>query len=204
MKEFGSAASLQSGNPQDVVLGIDQSLTGFGLTVLSTTTDDFVTWVYKSPYRGVDRLADIQDWILDRIDLFIPRGAVTDAAMESGVLMSNSALVLGELSATVKLTLRDHPMLANEARYPLQVPPTSLKKFVTGRGNANKQEVVLAAYKHWGAEFTDDNAADSYSLARLVRGGHILSYQKETHSKLTSDPKYRDPSHHGLYGSTHE
>lgn len=174
---------------QDIVIGIDQSLTGFGMAAVSRTNDDYIAWVYKSPHRGVDRLLDIQRWMGERLDDLSARDhTLVDIAMESGVVMSNSALVLGELSATVKL------FLAGIGIRPLQVPPTSLKKFVTGKGNANKQEVVLAAYKTWGVEMNDDNAADAYCLARLVRAGHALKYQREVYEKLTTDPKFRDAS----------
>ena len=45
----------------DVTIGIDQSLTGFSLTVLSVSDpSQHLTWVYKSPYFGIERLVDIR------------------------------------------------------------------------------------------------------------------------------------------------
>ena len=116
-----------------------------------------------------------------------------DIAMEGTVLASQSALVLGELAATVKLSLwdlfEDSP---NElCRTPLQIPPMTLKKYAAGKGNAKKQEMLLQIYKRWGIEFNDDNAADSYALARLAAG----SAQGEIESAIVEqikDPKYRD------------
>lgn len=178
---------------QTIVMGIDQSLTGFGLCLLSRSGDAHMTWVYKSPERGVDRLIDIQNWMADRFDEAASRDLlIVDSAMESGVQMSNSALVLGELSAAVKLLLVSSAGLGIMARRPLQVPPTSLKKFTTGKGNANKEAMVLSAYKHWGIDMNDNNAVDAYCLARLAAGGHSLTYQRETYDKLASDPKFRD------------
>lgn len=187
MKTFDGG--LLKAQNHDVVFGIDQSLTGFGLAAISTTSDDYIAWVYKSSYRGVDRLLDIQQWLDFRLSDVLARDhEIIDFAMESGVVMSNSALVLGELSAAVKLFLAD----SYKPFRPLQVPPTSLKKFVTGKGNAGKEEVVLGAYKHWGVEFTDNNACDAYCLARLIRGNHAHKYQQEVYDKLTADPKFRD------------
>ena len=48
------------------------------------------------------------------------------------------------------------------------IPPTELKKFVTGKGNAKKDLMLLNVYKKWGVEFADDNLADAYSLARMA------------------------------------
>ena len=51
--------------------------------------------------------------------------------------------------------------------------------------------VLLYVYKKWDAEFNDDNAADSYALARLVSGSHNTAYEKEVYDKL-QDPKFRE------------
>ena len=50
----------------------------------------------------------------------------------------------------------------------------------TGKGQGvSKSQMLLNVYKKWGVEFTDDNAADSYSLAKLVSGKFALAYEKE-------------------------
>ena len=42
------------------------------------------------------------------------------------------------------------------------VAPTEVKKFATGKGNANKEQMIAAAKKKWpGAEIQDDNTADA-------------------------------------------
>jgi crossover junction endodeoxyribonuclease RuvC len=48
------------------------------------------------------------------------------------------------------------------------IAPGTLKKFVTGKGNAKKEVMLLKTYKKWGVEFTDNNLCDAYSLARLA------------------------------------
>jgi crossover junction endodeoxyribonuclease RuvC len=181
----------------NVTIGIDQSLTGFALTVLSA--DDptkHLTWVYKSPYFGIERLVDIRQWLTDTlnyIEMEIEMNIV-DIAMEGTVLASQAALVLGELSATVRLAIYD--LFDDDGdcrRYPLKVPPMTLKKYAAGKGNAKKQEMLLQIYKRWGVEFNDDNAADSYALARLVGKFSINEVEKAVVVQM-SDPKYRDAS----------
>ena len=67
-----------------------------------------------------------------------------------------------------------------------------LKKYVTGKGQGvKKNQILLNVYKKWGVEFMDDNAADSYALARIAAGMADLSYEKEIITK-TLDPKYRE------------
>ena len=48
------------------------------------------------------------------------------------------------------------------------VSPSTLKKFVTGKGNCKKDLVLLKVFQKWGVEFSDNNLADAYSLARFA------------------------------------
>ena len=169
------------------VVGIDQSYTGFGLTFLSTEDDTYRTYVYKAPGSGVIRLNNIQEWLKARLGNF---SDIQDVGLETPVKMSHSALMSGELYGAVRLVL-----LKELGMFPLQVPPTSLKKFVTGKGTGiQKNEMLLQTYKQFSVEFSDDNAADSYGIARIVRGTWDHKYQEEIIKKL-DDPKFRDPSY---------
>jgi len=171
-------------------IGIDQSLTGFALTAIEMgNPSKYHTWVYKSPYFGIERLVDIRQFLFDHFDYLSENNGIDDIAMEGTVLASHSALVLGELSALVKLTVYDY--FDDGTRFPLMVPPMTLKKYAAGKGNAKKQEMLLQMYKRWGVEFNDDNAADSYALARLAAGIHQDKVE-ESVVKQMEDPKYRD------------
>jgi len=175
-----------------VSLGIDQSLTGFALTVLNTAdSTQFITWVYKSPYFGVERLADIRQWLVDHLDYCEEQWTISDIAMEGTVLASHAALVLGELSATVRLAIFDFFEEGDDRRFPLKIPPMTLKKYAAGKGNAKKQEMLLQIYKRWGIEFNDDNAADSYGLARLA-GKFLIDEVEKAVVEQIQDLKYRD------------
>jgi crossover junction endodeoxyribonuclease RuvC len=179
-----------------VTIGIDQSLTGFAFCAIDV--DDLskhMTWVYKSPYQGVERLVDIRQWLVDHLGYIEEQGhSIVDVAMEGTVLASHAALVLGELSATVRLALFDY---CNDCptQLPLKVPPMTLKKFASGKGNSKKQEMMLQIYKRWGVELTDDNAADAYSLARLAAGIYNNSGMGAIETAVIEqmkDLKYRD------------
>lgn len=166
-----------------VAIGIDQSYSGFAMTAIDND-DNYYTEVWKLEGNGVERLEHARRVMYAFMDRFL----VNKVALEGYAFGSQKANMAGELGGVVRLTLWDafsgyYP----EARYPLVVPPTSLKKYVTGKGQGvGKSQMILAVYKKWGAEFTDDNAADSYGLARLVRNKHDFEYEIEVYNKLTS------------------
>ena len=126
----------------------------------------------------------------DHLDYFEENNnEIMDIAMEGTVLASHAAIVLGELSATVRLAI--YEFFDDERRFPLKVPPMTLKKYAAGKGNAKKQEMLLQIYKRWGLEFLDDNAADAYALGRLVSKTAINDVEKAVVTQM-SDSKYRD------------
>jgi len=196
MKETSVPTKLFDGGLTDeqalVAVGIDQSLTGFALSAVSIAEPEkHITWVYKSPYFGIERLVDIRQWLIDTLDYVSENHGITDIAMEGSVLASHSALVLGELAAVVKMALYDYFGEDEMGRYPLKVPPMTLKKYASGKGNAKKHEMLMQIYKRWGIEFNDDNAADAYALGRLAGKTAIDEIEKAV-AKQIEDPIYRD------------
>jgi Holliday junction resolvasome RuvABC endonuclease subunit len=187
--------------PGKTAIGIDQSLTGFAMTALNIDRPEcYETWVYKSPYSGVRRLSDIRWWLMGKFDFLDTNGhRVVEVAMEGTVLASHSALKLGELAGLVKLSIWDYfdgnlnSVIPYEEglRRPLQIPPMTLKKYATGKGTAKKQEMLMQMYKRWGVEFNDDNAADSYALARLAAGIATDAVENAVVEQI-KDLKYRD------------
>jgi Holliday junction resolvasome RuvABC endonuclease subunit len=92
----------------------------------------------------------------------------------------NQREAMGELGGAARL------MLAELGWTTIIVPPTTLKKFVTGSGSAPKEQMILHVYKRWAYEAPDNNAADAFALMQLGityccwRGG-------ETSSKATAE-----------------
>lgn len=165
-----------------VAIGIDQSYSGFALTAIDND-DNYYTEVWKLDGTGVERLAQAQHIVHS----FTVHFKVTAIAIEGYAFGSQMANMLGELGGAVKLALREvyGPQFPN-CRYPLIVPPTSLKKYITGKGRVDKNQILLQVYKKWDVEFNNDNAADSYGLARIVRNKHDFEYEKEVYDKLVS------------------
>lgn len=72
------------------------------------------------------------------------------------------------------------------------VPPTTLKAFVTGKGVAPKERMMLEAFKRWGYSSTDNNDCDAYALMKLgleycawLEGGVHVKKTAELLRKLT-------------------
>ncbi len=61
-----------------------------------------------------------------------------------------------------------------------EVPPATLKLFITGKGNANKTIVITACVKHYGVEYKTDDAYDAYGLCRL--GACVLGWEPPTNA----------------------
>lgn len=164
----------------EVSMGIDQSYSGFAIALLSGSS--YRVEVYKSEKKGTDRLRDIQIYLEGVLQSYI----VKDVAMEGYAYGVQMAHMAGELGGMVKLTLLEYNI------YPLIVAPSMLKKYVTGKGTGiQKNQMLLNIYKKWGIEFTDDNAADAYALAKLASGASETAYEKEVLEKL-QDPKFRN------------
>jgi crossover junction endodeoxyribonuclease RuvC len=70
-----------------------------------------------------------------------------------------------------------------------EVPPSSVKKFATGKGNAKKDELVLPIYKRWGFEHNSDNVRDAFVLAQIARALNgqveLTKFQKEALNKIS-------------------
>lgn len=186
-KEFDGG--LFAADIKSVVIGIDQSYSGFAITAMHSP-DCYYTWVHKADGVGITRLQNIQSWMIETFEHIEWHVPIVDSSIEGYAFGAQMAHMAGELGATVKLTLVSH--FKNQAAYPLIVTPSMLKKYVTGKGTGvQKNQMLLHTYKTWGVEFSDDNACDSYGLAVIALHDPKYAYQKEVALKL-KDPKFRE------------
>jgi len=75
-----------------------------------------------------------------------------------------------------------HSLWSNNIRY-VDVPPSNVKKYATGRGNAPKPDIRMEVYKRFGVDYADDNACDAFVLAAMGLDalGHPLIAMPATH-----------------------
>jgi mannitol/fructose-specific phosphotransferase system IIA component (Ntr-type) len=130
-------------------------------------------------------------WLLKSYAVLNTTAVGNICAPKTHAFGTTMAHMLGELGAVVKLTCYEE-LDKFEGKYPYIIPPTTLKKYITGKGTGvQKNQILLNVYKKWGVEFNDDNAADSYALAMLAAGKGELAYEKEILEKIKG-PNFRE------------
>lgn len=136
------------------VAGLDLSMTGTG--VATSRAGQIDVSIIRPKSTGDRRLAQIAHRVLSRC-------AGAELVLIEGYLNhSHTAGITGMVHGAVRTAL-----IEAQIQY-ATFPPTSLKKFATGRGNATKTDMALAALKRGGVEFRDDNQCDAWWL--LVAG----------------------------------
>jgi len=188
-KLFGPGLDL---GVKNIAIGIDQSYSGFGITILNVDDkSQYGTLVFKAEQMHIDRLVWIQDKLNKVIKPLVANRDSITVAMEGYAFGTTMAHMLGELGAIVKLVCYNE-LDGFDGKYPYIIPPTTLKKYITGKGTGvQKNQILLAVYKKWGVEFNDDNAADSFALAMLAAGKGTLEYEKEILKKI-KEPNFRE------------
>ena len=146
------------------ILGLDVSATCTGATLVTVTGDviDDVSWAeFKAPkdMRGAERC----DWHLGKVMDFVPtRGA--DLVVIEGYGFSSHRIVP---QVEVGAVLRYFMWSTWEGCRIVEVPPTVLKKFVTGRGNAKKEQVAVGVFKRYAFEHHSQDVVEAFALAMM-------------------------------------
>lgn len=142
-----------------IVLGLDLSLVETGYVLLENGKIKEQKLIKskpngKLPTNELERLMKIRGQII------LPK---TDLAVIEGLaFMARNSVSLVQLSA-LNYMVREH-LYINRIPF-LIVAPSTLKKFVTGRGNAKKDEMLLETYKRFKESFNNDNLCDAFGLA---------------------------------------
>lgn len=100
------------------------------------------------------------EWDIWRVELVVIEGLAIHGP--------GGAMAAAQLMGALKLCL-----IEGGVAY-VEVPPATLKKFATGKGNATKTDMAIAALKRAGVEFADDNQCDAWWLRQA--GLHALGH----------------------------
>ena len=157
-------------------VGMDPSFNGFAIIVLDKDAN-----IIEQRLIASNTKAEIEDRLieLEAGYEFIPNiNCLHSVFLEGPAFLANGkfALQMGALHFMIRLMLK-----RKGVNYHV-IAPGTLKKFVTGKGNAKKDLILLKVYKKWGVEFENDNLADAYGLARMA----LEEYKDELHVTVVS------------------
>jgi len=163
------------------IIGIDASLTSTGVATLGNGP---TIMAIQSKLNGPARLIEIRDTIGKLI-----KGADLVLIEEYAYSKANKAHQIGELGGVLRVLF--HEMGVNW----IEVNPSMVKKYATGKGNATKEAIAVGVYKRWGREFAINDEADAFVLAMIgsvIAGSsfdNLTAFQREVIEQLRAGKK---------------
>lgn len=151
------------------ILGLDMSLNETGYCILSRDKSIIEKGVIKS--KKENRLEKMLD-IRGAVDKLIMEHNVSAVFMEDysyGSRNTKWTFSAGELGGLIKVYLYE-----SEIEYEL-VSPSMWKKYICGKGNLKKEQVLLQVYKKFNIEFKNNNECDAFCIAMF--GVDFLDYK---------------------------
>ena len=146
------------------ILGIDPSLTATGYIYLKDGKIEAQDLIKTKP-TGDDRKKELERLMIIA-DSFTINLKIDLAVIEGLAFMARNTSALVQLSGL--------SYLIRERLYDNGIPfvivaPTTLKKFITGKGNVKKDQIMLEVFKRYDVDLTDDNLCDAFGLAMIGR-----------------------------------
>ena len=150
-----------------IVCGIDLSLAKTGLVVLEEGGRVLSASLIKSkpcgdlPIDETRRIKKIIEDVFEKIDSILPDTDPTLIAIEGLAFMAQGTS-LTQLAAAHHLVR----FLCDEFGWPFVVIfPTTLKKFASGSGKTEKDQLSMIAYRDYSFEGGENNIVDAFFLA---------------------------------------
>ena len=172
------------------IIGYDQSLTSFGAACVSSDPDrpaELHRW-RPGTRRGHDRL----QWLLDRVE---DSAQDCDLAVLEGLAYGAKGSSLLDLAGL--LWAVRHRLWQLTVPYAL-VTPSSRMKYLTGKGQADKDTCLLAAVRRFsGIEIDGNDTADALTLAAMGAdwaGFPLVSMPEAHRAALTAKGKGGRPA----------
>ena len=154
-------AKLPLANANTLVIGLDLSLTGTGWATFNGKVTFGTLSPPKNKRTGMGRIS----WMLSRIFRVIEQHGTPKLVTMEGLAFASRDRNLERAGLAFlvryKLWKRGVPYVL--------VAPTSLKKFTSGSGKAEKSGMMLQVFKRWQIEPANDNEADAISLVQVAR-----------------------------------
>jgi len=144
-------------------IGLDLSLTGTGVVVIDTAgtiiSQDLIKTNSKQDME--ERFDDILNKIFDIIGKYPKEDIIIYMEGLSFGSSGQSMLELAGLHYIVR-----HMFWTHKYNFTV-IPPSKIKKFITGKGSCKKELILLYVFKKFGVTIEENNIADAYCLAQL-------------------------------------
>lgn len=154
------------------IIAIDPSLTGTAV-VAYAADGSLATRVFTSPpakgLARIDRFVRLTSGVCEFIAEHSPFSLVLIEGYSFGS-KGNAVLNIAEYGGILRW------LLLRERGRVMEVPPSCIKQFATGRGNADKLAVAVAITTRYGVTFGSSDEYDAYAMARL--GGCYLGWDE--------------------------
>lgn len=142
-------------------LGVDPaSRTGL---VWMTDTYDVSSVIFAPKLTGLPRVLFIRDKFNELLDSYPAIDCAVIEGYAYGTGFAHTLATLVEIGSVLRLTLYERRIQCYIC------PPSVLKKYATGKGNAKKTEVKASVESRWGFVSPSDDVLDAYVLARIAR-----------------------------------
>ncbi|WP_157648356.1 crossover junction endodeoxyribonuclease RuvC [Burkholderia ubonensis] len=123
--------------------------------------------------KGIERVAKLQNAVGHVLDEFEPEVAFVEAY---GLSNRFTLVEMVEVGTVVRLELKHRGIPW------FNVPPTTLKQWVAGKGNAKKPDMKRAVEEKWGFTSSSDDVVDAVGLNRFgyaYFAGSLTDKQRE-------------------------
>lgn len=163
------------------IIGLDLSLSRTGVSIFWHKSLETHTISIKSQERGTKRLIDLERKVKFALFPFLDKAFVV---VEDYSFGSRGRNLFGLIEwggvARAAISKMGFNVIA--------VPPKTLKKFVTGSGNADKKQMMNSIKELWGYEAPNNDEADAYALSRF--GDALVNKDRYTQEQLRLSLKF--------------
>lgn len=151
-------------------IGIDPSMNSTGLVILDDDYKIILSKIISSDKKADNaiRIKSLGDNIIHEIVKYQNIEPIT-CCVEGISFSSNGRGTAQQAGLHYYICTQ---LIRQDVEY-VVCPPTTLKKFVTGKGQCHKDLMLLKVFKKWGEEFESSDLCDAYSLARYGKDGNL-------------------------------
>ncbi len=183
-----------------IYIGLDISTkTGIAIIETKPSTKIILTSLVTSKFTGMKRADDIAWQVMEFIEQAVnfkgnalKKRTVRVATKPYKIIIEGYGFARTQnIVPLIEVGTAVRYLLFQQGFSYIDVPPTSLKKFVTGKGNVKKEMMLKEVYKRWSIDCDTNDEADAVGLAHMgmALDGKLLlpKINMEALKKITID-----------------